>query len=45
MEHIIERNFDMMSEKYQKEQLEVEIRLKEVSETLNDSYEKSQGGP
>lgn len=43
MERITERNFDMMSEKYQKEQLEVETRLKEVSETLNDSYEKSQG--
>ena len=43
MERITERNFDMMSEKYQKEQLEVETRLKEVSETLSDSYEKSQG--
>ena len=29
--------------KYQKEQLEIEARLKEVTETLNDSYEKSQG--
>ena len=30
--------------KYQKEQLEIEARLKEGSrETLNDSYEKSQG--
>jgi site-specific DNA recombinase len=43
MERITERNFDMMSEKYQNEQLEVETRLKEVSETLNESYEKSQG--
>ncbi len=33
----------MMSGKYQKEQLEIEARLKEVTETLNDSYEKSQG--
>ena len=33
----------MMSGKYQKEQLEIEARLKEVMETLNDSYEKSQG--
>ena len=38
-----ERNFEMMSGKYQKEQLEIEARLKEVTETLNDSYEKSQG--
>ena len=33
----------MMSGKYQKEQLEIEARLKEVSETLTESYEKSQG--
>ena len=33
----------MMSGKYQKEQLEIEARLREVTETLNDSYEKSQG--
>ena len=33
----------MMSGKYQKEQLEIEARLKEVTETLNESYEKSQG--
>lgn len=32
-----------MSGKYQKEQLEIEARLKEVTETLNESYEKSQG--
>ncbi|MCM1046568.1 MAG: DUF4368 domain-containing protein, partial [Candidatus Gastranaerophilales bacterium] len=32
-----------MSGKYQKEQLEIEARLKEVSETLAESYEKSQG--
>ena len=38
-----ERNFEMMSGKYQKEQLEIEARLKEVSETLTESYEKSQG--
>ena len=31
----------MMSGKYQKEQLEIEARLKEVTETLNESYEKS----
>lgn len=43
MERITERNFEMMSGKYQKEQLEIEARLKEVMETLNDSYEKSQG--
>lgn len=43
MERIMERNFDMMSEKYQNEQLEVETRLKEVSEMLTESYEKSQG--
>ena len=43
MERITERNFEMMSGKYQKEQLETEARLKEVTETLNDSYEKSQG--
>ncbi|HFE0907276.1 TPA: recombinase family protein [Streptococcus agalactiae] len=43
MERITERNFEMMSGKYQKEQLEIEARLKEVTETLNDSYEKSQG--
>ena len=42
MERITERNFEMMSGKYQKEQLEIEARLKEVTETLNDSYEKSQ---
>ena len=29
----------MMSGKYQKEQLEIEARLKEVTETLSDSYE------
>ena len=34
MERITERNFEMMSGKYQKEQLEIEARLKEVSETL-----------
>ncbi|HBG5183286.1 TPA: recombinase family protein [Clostridioides difficile] len=43
MERITERNFEMMSGKYQKEQLEIEARLKEVTETLNESYEKSQG--
>ena len=43
MERITERNFEMMSGKYQKEQLEIETRLKEVTETLNESYEKSQG--
>ena len=43
MERITERNFEMMSGKYQKEQLEIEERLSEVTETLNDSYEKSQG--
>ena len=43
MERITERNFEMMSGKYQKEQLEIEARLKEVTETLNDSYEKTQG--
>ena len=43
MERITERNFEMMSGKYQKEQLEIEARLKEVSETLTESYEKSQG--
>ena len=43
MERITERNFEMMSGKYQKEQLEIETRLKEVTDTLNDSYEKSQG--
>ena len=43
MERITERNFEMMSGKYQKEQLEIEARLKEVMETLNESYEKSQG--
>ena len=43
MERITERNFEMMSGKYQKEQLEIETRLKEVMETLNESYEKSQG--
>jgi len=32
----------MMSGKYQKEQLEIEARLREVTETLNESYEKSQ---
>ena len=43
MERITELNFEMMSGKYQKEQLEIEARLKEVMETLNESYEKSQG--
>ena len=43
MERITERNFEMMSGKYQKEQLEIEARLKEVTETLNESYEKSRG--
>ena len=43
MERITERNFEMMSGKYQKEQPEIEARLKEVTETLTDSYEKSQG--
>lgn len=43
MERITERNFEMMSGKYQKEQLEIVARLKEVTETLGDSYEKSQG--
>ena len=43
MERITERNFEMMSGKYQKEQLEIEARLREVTETLNKSYEKSQG--
>ncbi len=43
MERITERNFEMMSGKYQKEQLEIEARLKEVTETINESYEKSQG--
>lgn len=42
MERITERNFDMMSGKYQKEQLEVERRLQEVKEILKESYEKSQ---
>ena len=32
MERITERNFEMMSGKYQKEQLETEARLKEVTE-------------
>lgn len=32
----------MMSRKYNKEQLEIEARLREVTETLNESYEKSQ---
>ncbi len=41
MERITERNFEMMSGKYQKEQLEIEARLKEVTETLNESYENS----
>ena len=41
MERITERNFEMMSGKYQKEQLEIEARLREVTETLNESYEKS----
>lgn len=40
---VTERNFEMMSGKYQKEQLEIEARLKEVTETLSDSYEKTQG--
>ena len=35
MERITERNFEMMSGKYQKEQLEIEARLKEVTETLS----------
>ena len=43
MERITERNFEMMSGKYQKEQLEIEARLRQVTETLNESYEKSQG--
>ena len=43
MERITERNFEMMSGKYQKEQLEIEARLREVTGTLNESYEKSQG--
>ncbi len=43
MERITERNFEMMSGKYQKEQLEIEARLREVTEALNESYEKSQG--
>jgi hypothetical protein len=43
MERITERNFEMMSGKYQKEQIEIEARLREVTETLNESYEKSQG--
>ena len=43
MERITERNFEMMSGKYQKEQLETEARLNEVTKTLNESYEKSQG--
>ena len=43
MERITERNFEMMSGKYQKEQFEIEARLREVTETLNKSYEKSQG--
>ena len=34
MERITERNFEMMSGKYQKEQLEIEARLKEVKEHL-----------
>ena len=42
MGRITERNFEMMSEKYQKEQFETESRLKDVTETLNESYEKSQ---
>ncbi len=43
MERITERNFEMMSGKYQKEQLKIEARLREVTETLNESYEKSRG--
>ncbi|WP_439649033.1 DUF4368 domain-containing protein, partial [Dubosiella newyorkensis] len=43
MERITERNSEMMSGKYQKEQLEIEARLREVTEALNESYEKSQG--
>ena len=34
MERITELNFEMMSGKYQKKQLEIEARLKEVMETL-----------
>ncbi len=43
MERITERNFEIMSGKYQKEQLEIESQLKEVKEILNESYKKSQG--
>ncbi len=43
MERITERNFEMMSGKYQEEQNEIETRLKEVTQTLTTSYEKSQG--
>ncbi len=34
MERITERNFEMMSGKYQKEQLEIEARLKELDATV-----------
>ena len=34
MERITERNFEMMSGKYQKEQLEIEARLKELDATI-----------
>ena len=40
MERITERNFEMMSGKYQKEQLEIEARLKEVTETLSDAMRR-----
>ncbi len=43
MERITERNFEMMSGKYQKEQLEIEARLKEVTETLTTAMRRSQG--
>ena len=40
MERITERNFEMMSGKYQKEQLEIEARLKEVKEASATRQEK-----
>ena len=43
MEAITERNYEMMSRKYQQEQTELDDRLKEISATLESCKQKNQG--
>lgn len=43
MERITERNYELMSAKYEKEQLELDNRLKEISAEISQKTETTQG--